>query len=447
MKFFKFFVAAAGLLLVTSCGGNGGGGSEPAKDKFTVTFDYNYEGSPEALVVTVDKGAKVAQPDDPEEREGYKFMGWFKSKTSTDEAFAFDFNTEIYQDYKVYAGWGEFVEQTWCVVGSFQGWDIGTAPEMTTEDYENYTYTFNCPAGTNFKLAKDHDWEVQAKYEQLDLENSDVEELGISENEHDKGNCNIHVENAAQVKVDYNPFDNVIVVTKAGDLSLTITGYSFKWNSSALSWTAESLSPADAQLTGKWTTAETQLAAGDEFGFLKTTYYDDGSSEKDSWFAADNVKFNDERINDEGGNYKVVSTGKYVLSVSVDAEGAISVAVDSYKEVVLTPDHYNFYLAGSVAGWDVNDVYVFAAQGEAKLEGTWTLVADLEENEEVQPIYTISYVEGGTSSTSWMGTGAENLPDGIEAGGNYKCTTAGSYLFQIVVVGTTMTVTISPAEL
>ena len=442
MKFFKVFVAAASMLLIASCG-KSGGGNNPSPTKFTVTFDYNYEGAPAALVVEVEKGEKVEKPADPAARDGFKFMGWYKSKTSTDEAFKFDFEQEIYQDYKVYAGWGEYTLQNWCVVGSFQGWDIGSAPEMTTTDYENYTLTFDAPAGTNFKLAKDHDWTVQAVYEQLDLEHSDVEALGIEENEHDKDNHNIHITNAAKVKVDYNPFDQVIKVTKAGDLVLTVTGYSFKWNSSALSWTAEALTPSEAQLTGTWKTAKTLLAAGDEFGFLKTTYYDNGSSEADAWFAAGEVKFNNEHINDESGNYKVKDTGNYVLAVSVNAAGTLTVAVDSFEEVALTPDHYNFYLAGSVAGWGVNETYVFEAQNGAKLEGTWKIVAELEEDEEVQPIYTISYVEGGASSANWMGAGAENLPAGITAGGNYKCTAAGNYLFTIVVAGETMTVTIS----
>ena len=441
MKFFKVFVAAASMLLIASCG-KSGGGNTPTPTKFSVTFDYNYEGAPAALVVEVEKGEKVEKPADPAEREGFKFMGWYKSKTSTDEAFKFDFDQEIYQDYKVYAGWGEVTLQHWCVVGSFQDWDKDAAPEMETTDYENYTYTFNCPAGTNFKVIKDHEWDVQVKYQQVDLEHSDVEALGIEGNELGS-NDNIHITNAAKVKLDYNPFENVLKITKAGELVLVVTGYTVNWKGSFNGWTSVALAPTEPQLTGTFKTEKVLLTNTDDFGFTLDTYYDDGSSVRNIWFAADNVKFNNEHIDDAGGNYKVKDTGKYVLAITIDAEGAITAAVDSFEEVVLTPDHYNFYLAGSVAGWGVNEMYVFEAQNGAKLEGTWKLVAELAEGEEVQPINTISYVEGGASSVNWMGTGAENLPAGITAGGNYVCGTAGNYLFTIVVAGTTMTVTIS----
>jgi pullulanase len=92
------------VLMFTSCGGAGGG--SPAKTSYTVTFDYNYEGGPAATVVNVEKGEKVDKPTDPS-RQDYRFQGWFTSKISMEDAFLFDFNQPIYQDYKLYAGWSD----------------------------------------------------------------------------------------------------------------------------------------------------------------------------------------------------------------------------------------------------------------------------------------------------------------------------------------------------
>lgn len=91
-------VALAALLAVTvclaSCGGSG----------CAVTFDYNYENAPAALVVDVEEGAVAEMPEEPVRDGGYVFTGWYVDAEMTE---LFDFNTEITQDTTLYAGWLE----------------------------------------------------------------------------------------------------------------------------------------------------------------------------------------------------------------------------------------------------------------------------------------------------------------------------------------------------
>ncbi len=67
---------------------------------YTVTFDYNYEGSV-ADYVTVNSGEAVAQPADPE-RDGYSFDGWYTDSATT---AAYDFSSAVTADLTLYAKW------------------------------------------------------------------------------------------------------------------------------------------------------------------------------------------------------------------------------------------------------------------------------------------------------------------------------------------------------
>jgi len=64
-----------------------------------VTFDYNYTGAPDPVVVMVTKGEAVAKPTDPS-RTGYYFEGWFKDAAHTE---AYDFTTVVNEDIRLYA--------------------------------------------------------------------------------------------------------------------------------------------------------------------------------------------------------------------------------------------------------------------------------------------------------------------------------------------------------
>lgn len=66
-----------------------------------VTFDYNYEGSDEDVIQTVEIGTTVTAPEDPERVE-YDFTGWYTDSSATVE---YDFASKVEKDFTLYAGW------------------------------------------------------------------------------------------------------------------------------------------------------------------------------------------------------------------------------------------------------------------------------------------------------------------------------------------------------
>ena len=71
---------------------------EPVK----VTFNENYEGGKETTLSS-DKDGKVIPTTDPQ-REGCKFLDWFKDANGEGEAI--DFTTEVFaEDTTLYAKW------------------------------------------------------------------------------------------------------------------------------------------------------------------------------------------------------------------------------------------------------------------------------------------------------------------------------------------------------
>ena len=74
---------------------------EVASAMCDVTFDYNYEGAPEATVVQASEGAAVEQPETPT-RDGYTFVAWY---TSPDYIQAYDFTAPVEESMTLYAFW------------------------------------------------------------------------------------------------------------------------------------------------------------------------------------------------------------------------------------------------------------------------------------------------------------------------------------------------------
>lgn len=72
-----------------------------------VTFDYNYEGAPEAQQITVAYGGTVSLPEEPEREGDYVFEGWFLDAEATEP---FDFTSSITEDITLHAGWLERTE-------------------------------------------------------------------------------------------------------------------------------------------------------------------------------------------------------------------------------------------------------------------------------------------------------------------------------------------------
>ena len=85
-------------------------GEEKASVRFTVTeqgfmvtFNYNYDGAPEAETVSVSKNSAVEAPTAPTP-DGYTFYSWYTDPTCTTE---YSFDTIVTADTTLYAQWQE----------------------------------------------------------------------------------------------------------------------------------------------------------------------------------------------------------------------------------------------------------------------------------------------------------------------------------------------------
>ena len=101
-------------------------GIEKISDYYTIEF-IPYNGS-ETITQKVKAGNKVEQPDNPQ-KEGYDFLGWYYLKqTGTEEnpvyeEMEFDFNTEILNNYSLYAKYsGEAVMRPYNSYSPFGFW-------------------------------------------------------------------------------------------------------------------------------------------------------------------------------------------------------------------------------------------------------------------------------------------------------------------------------------
>lgn len=99
-KSFMHIICVLVAAAIMTCGlaACGGGGT----NKVNVTFDYNYEGAPQATVQQVDNGDVAIEPEDEPTRALYKFEGWYADKEGSQ---SFDFEEALYSDVTVYAKW------------------------------------------------------------------------------------------------------------------------------------------------------------------------------------------------------------------------------------------------------------------------------------------------------------------------------------------------------
>ncbi len=77
-----------------------------SNQKYTVTFDS--KGGTLVEAQEVKKNETATEPADPT-REGYIFLGWYTSETSTVE---YDFNTKVVENITLFARWGQNQEIT-----------------------------------------------------------------------------------------------------------------------------------------------------------------------------------------------------------------------------------------------------------------------------------------------------------------------------------------------
>lgn len=84
------------ILLVTGCGG-----TDDKVSKYTVTFNYNYDGAPAAYTVEVDENKTVSAPENPT-RDNYNFNYWCTTAECSEEA---DLTKAVTADVTYYAKW------------------------------------------------------------------------------------------------------------------------------------------------------------------------------------------------------------------------------------------------------------------------------------------------------------------------------------------------------
>lgn len=72
-----------------------------ADSSCSVTFNYGYPNAPEAEIVKVNPGEKVAKPADPT-RDDYAFEVWYTEAACFHE---YDFGSEVNRDLTLFAGW------------------------------------------------------------------------------------------------------------------------------------------------------------------------------------------------------------------------------------------------------------------------------------------------------------------------------------------------------
>ena len=89
-------IAVFAVCLFAACGP-----ATPTSSGYTITFDYNYDGAPEAYTASVEEGDVVTPPADPT-RDKYDFTGWYTDAACTAEA---DFEYAVTEDATYYAGW------------------------------------------------------------------------------------------------------------------------------------------------------------------------------------------------------------------------------------------------------------------------------------------------------------------------------------------------------
>ena len=163
---------------------------------YTVTFNYNYEGAPQAYQVEVESGKTATPPAEPE-REDFRFAGWFTAAEGG-ESYAFG---PVTADTTVYAQWADANAVTltmkWNMAGQPENFQIQpyekgdtlprSLPEPTLEGYRFMGWYFDEGLTEEYKRGPiEEDMVVYAKWfteyifeaEQTDI--SSIEGVGYS---------------------------------------------------------------------------------------------------------------------------------------------------------------------------------------------------------------------------------------------------------------------------
>ncbi len=140
---------------------------------YDVTFDYNYDGAPEADVVTVIEGETVSKPEDPV-RDGYEFDAWYTGATTGNE---YDFSTAVTSDLTLYARWVTAGATTYTVTFDYNYYG-GLVSEVTQTVEENTTVSkIDDPTRTGYDFTgwyTDEDATTEFNFETLITEDTTI---------------------------------------------------------------------------------------------------------------------------------------------------------------------------------------------------------------------------------------------------------------------------------
>ncbi len=108
-KFLKYFTTVCLAFILTfgaMLTGCGGGGKDPEKDEYTVTYNLNYDGAPDARVVTVKANTRTSNWRAT--RKGYTLEGWYTEKSTQNK---YDFMEYVNSDLQLWAKWNKDAEK------------------------------------------------------------------------------------------------------------------------------------------------------------------------------------------------------------------------------------------------------------------------------------------------------------------------------------------------
>ena len=221
-KPFKKLTMALGTVLLLAACGTGTTSTPP--ETVTVTFFKDTIGTIYQEVDVV-KGAKVTKPTDPT-RTGYTFDDWY---TTTALTTTFDFNTTINADTDVFAKFTkDYVPDTtvWHLIGDFKNtsypapWDLTNGDNMSlvkAQDSNLFSFTIEIGYNAAFKVKElGNGWDPDYKvYGYDDIVAADKTTLG---NTVVKGDFNnIVVKNAGNYKFEFESDLEEIRFTRLGD--------------------------------------------------------------------------------------------------------------------------------------------------------------------------------------------------------------------------------------
>lgn len=124
--------------------------TEKTVAEYSVEFNYNYDGSPNATTIKIQEGQKISKPEDPT-RAGYQFIGW---TTDASGESIYSFGSNVTSSFTLYAQWLEEGATFYTVVLHYNDGvtensvikvkENSRAPQPSTPERSNYIFSYWC---------------------------------------------------------------------------------------------------------------------------------------------------------------------------------------------------------------------------------------------------------------------------------------------------------------